>query len=327
MNYNHNYANYQPPNSNTGYAYPNASPGYSQAGQQNAYSTGQRPQQVAQQYGQQYPQQYSQNAYQNLYQPRAVPQHSPQGYSHPVVVIPSPPQRSPAQSHSPTTSTSPNFQQTFHHPAHQLQQSQHSWQNYRQPHRPTQYPSYPQFDSLSSSIPPAPQPRPLKTQAMVEIPVASPRYPQNPPPPHQQLQHAPQRASSLSSPHSADVQNGKKSMQSTSPPVDLQQLLLLLAEDYINDAHSMGSLVALYRRAEDMDMYNKRIATGLRCIEASLLNYRLLPRSEAFLILQYTNLLFQETENYVEVEKWLGKGVSKCRHDFIPPLTASGAYL
>ena len=93
-------------------------------------------------------------------------------------------------------------------------------------------------------------------------------------------------------------------------PMDYQQLLLLLAEDYINAAHGMGSLVALYRRSEDVQQYYKLIATGLSCLEASLTEFRLRPQVEAPLILQYCTLVFQETDNYDEMDRWLSKAVS-----------------
>jgi hypothetical protein len=91
--------------------------------------------------------------------------------------------------------------------------------------------------------------------------------------------------------------------------MDYQQLLLLLAEDYIEAAHGIGSLVAFYRRNEDLKQYYTLMATGLRCIEASLTQFRLAPQAEASLVLQYCNLMFQETENYDEVDKWLSKAV------------------
>lgn len=94
------------------------------------------------------------------------------------------------------------------------------------------------------------------------------------------------------------------------PPIDYQQLLLLLAEDFINAAHGMGSLVAFYRRHEDLRQYYMLTATALRCIELSLTQFRLAPQPEAQLVLQYCNLMFLETENCEEVDKWLSKAVS-----------------
>ena len=93
------------------------------------------------------------------------------------------------------------------------------------------------------------------------------------------------------------------------PPVDYHQLLLLLAEDYINAAHGMGSLVAFYRRSEDLKQYYTLVATGLSCMEAALTQYSLPPQPHARLVLQYCNMVFKETENHDEVDKWLSKTV------------------
>jgi hypothetical protein len=54
------------------------------------------------------------------------------------------------------------------------------------------------------------------------------------------------------------------------PAVEYDLLLLSLAEEYINAAHSIGPTVALYRRSEDLDQYYQLIATGMSCIEAVL---------------------------------------------------------
>ena len=53
------------------------------------------------------------------------------------------------------------------------------------------------------------------------------------------------------------------------PPLDYQMLLLSLAEDYFAAAHSAGSIRALLRRQSDILDYQKLIATGLSCLEAS----------------------------------------------------------
>lgn len=115
------------------------------------------------------------------------------------------------------------------------------------------------------------------------------------------------RASSL---HADTTRELTKLAPPQAPPVDYQQLLLLLAEDFINAAHGMGSLVAFYRRNEDLRQYYMLTATALRCIELSLTQFRLAPQPEAQLVLQYCNLVFLETENCEEVDKWLSKTVS-----------------
>lgn len=54
------------------------------------------------------------------------------------------------------------------------------------------------------------------------------------------------------------------------PPSDYQLLLFSLAEDYFAAAHSAGSIRALLRRQSGILEYQKLLATGLSCLEASL---------------------------------------------------------
>lgn len=54
------------------------------------------------------------------------------------------------------------------------------------------------------------------------------------------------------------------------PPIDYQVLLLSLADEYLNAAHSHGTMVALQRREMDVEEYYKLLATGLGCLEAVL---------------------------------------------------------
>ncbi|KAI9813789.1 MAG: hypothetical protein M1827_003579 [Pycnora praestabilis] len=56
----------------------------------------------------------------------------------------------------------------------------------------------------------------------------------------------------------------------STPPLDYQLLMLSLAEDYFDAAHSQGSMVALAKREMDMHRYYKLIATGLGCLESVL---------------------------------------------------------
>jgi hypothetical protein len=289
--------------------------------------------------------QYPQDAYMNAQyaQLSAVyPQPSPTTYSlQPMVVIP---QRSPEQTNSNSRSspihmstTPPNFHhpnpdhyQYYHHASSSLQQPpqrllQHQplWQNYNEHYQGLQAQTQTQAQGLHytqhaphpppSTLQSTPQQRPVpvtsRLEAMVEIPVQPPRYPQNPPQqPQQRSSHAAPMTSSSFLPHLSTPVT-KRSAPPTAPPVDYQQLLLLLAEDYINAAHGMGSLVAFYRRTEDLKQYYTLMATGLSCIEASLTQFRLAPQAEASLVLQYCNIVFHETENYDEVDKWLSKAV------------------
>jgi len=94
-------------------------------------------------------------------------------------------------------------------------------------------------------------------------------------------------------------------------PADLRVLLLSAADEYINAAHGMGSVATLSQRAADLQRYYKLMSTGLGCMETVLKNYNQLPRDEAKLRLRYASLLIEETENNVEIEEVLTKGVGE----------------
>lgn len=66
-------------------------------------------------------------------------------------------------------------------------------------------------------------------------------------------------------------QNGQQaSRKPGQPPIDYQVLLLSLADDYINAAHSHGTMVALTRGEMDVEEYYRLLSTGLGCLEAVL---------------------------------------------------------
>lgn len=104
-----------------------------------------------------------------------------------------------------------------------------------------------------AQTPPAPSPKPVQ----VLIPAPTPEVQQKiqRPPPKKQAQR----------------QTGQKPTQkSAGAPIDYQVLLLAMADEYLNAAHSHGTLVALLRREMEMDEYYKLVATGLGCLEAVL---------------------------------------------------------
>ncbi|KAE9978952.1 hypothetical protein EG328_001160 [Venturia inaequalis] len=275
------------------------------------------PPQAALNYGQaQYP---PSPVYNNAYRPPPAPspqhqQHQQQHvYSHPVVVIP---QQQPRMPH-PNASPNYNHPQSHNYQPRQHHQQQPQWQNYQQQApRPVQYQAPPQYPSHSSA---AATPRSVKTHAMVEIPIQ--RTPQQHVPkmvqkPQSRPSSNPQQRTP-SIPHSKPqpqqrTQSTPKPTKSAEPPPDYHQLLLALADEYISAAHGMASRVAFHKRDDDFDEYHRLIATGLGCMESALVNFRLLPRDEALLTLQYANLLFNETENYDVAEEKLSKAIALC---------------
>lgn len=101
------------------------------------------------------------------------------------------------------------------------------------------------------------------------------------------------------------------------PPVDYQLLLLSLAEEYFAAAYGYGSMADITRRETEMQSYYKMLATGLGCLEAVLKHFKLQPETEAIVRLRYATILFEETENTMEAEEALSKGIVLCdRHRF-----------
>ncbi|KKZ63252.1 hypothetical protein EMCG_02457 [[Emmonsia] crescens] len=92
------------------------------------------------------------------------------------------------------------------------------------------------------------------------------------------------------------------------PAIDYHVLLLSLADEYIDAAHSQGTALAVAREETETDEYYKLIATGLACLEAVLKNWKLQPRTEALVRLRYARILYEETENDSEAEGALSKG-------------------
>lgn len=101
------------------------------------------------------------------------------------------------------------------------------------------------------------------------------------------------------------------------PPLDYQILLLSMAEEYFAAAYSRGSLADIVRRETELQEYHKLIATGLGCLEAVLKHFKLEPEREAIVRLRYATVIYEETENTMEAEEALSKGISICdRHRF-----------
>ncbi|GCB27990.1 MAU2 chromatid cohesion factor homolog [Aspergillus awamori] len=161
-----------------------------------------------------------------------------------------------------------------------------------------------------AQTPPAPSPKPVQ----VLIPAPTPEV-------QQKVQRPPIKKQ-------AQRQTGQKPTQkSAGTPIDYQVLLLAMADEYLNAAHSHGTLVALLRREMEMDEYYKLVATGLGCLEAVLKNWRLQPRVEALVRLRYARILFEETDNDLEAETALSKGIDLCERNRMLDLKYSMQHL
>ncbi|KAL2871286.1 uncharacterized protein BJX67DRAFT_369561 [Aspergillus lucknowensis] len=158
--------------------------------------------------------------------------------------------------------------------------------------------------------PPVPSPKPVQ----VLIPAPSPDVQQKiqRPPPKKQTQKQPTQ---------------QPEPKPAKPAIDYQVLLLAMADDYINAAHVHGTTVALLRREMELEEYYRLVATGLGCLEAVLKNWRLQPRVEALVRLRYARILFEETDNDLEAETALSKGIDLCERNRMLDLKYSMQHL
>lgn len=88
-----------------------------------------------------------------------------------------------------------------------------------------------------------------------------------------------------------------------------------LAEEYFDAAHSLAPSVSVAMTATNVETYEKLISTGLSCLDTALKNVRLPPRVEANIRLRYAGVLYEETENFMEAEIALGKGIALCERN------------
>jgi len=95
--------------------------------------------------------------------------------------------------------------------------------------------------------------------------------------------------------------------------IDPAMLLMSLAEDYFEAAHALASSVSLSMAPAHLDEYHKLIAMGLGALDTTLKNIpKLEPRVEANIRLRYAGVLYEETENSMEAETALSKGIALC---------------
>ncbi|CZS93681.1 related to CYC8-general repressor of transcription [Rhynchosporium agropyri] len=99
------------------------------------------------------------------------------------------------------------------------------------------------------------------------------------------------------------------------PSHNMAMLLVSLAEEYFESAHSLAPSVLSSMTDGDVHAYEKLVATGLGCLETALKNLKLPPRLEANIRLRYAGVLFEETENHMEGETALSQGIALCERN------------
>ena len=99
--------------------------------------------------------------------------------------------------------------------------------------------------------------------------------------------------------------------------VEYQLLLVSMAEEYFTAAHSRGSMANILSLDDDCEEYYKLLSLGLSCLEGLLRRYKLSPEMEVKVRLRYATVLHEETDNTMEAEEALSKGILICeRHRY-----------
>lgn len=89
-------------------------------------------------------------------------------------------------------------------------------------------------------------------------------------------------------------------------------MMVALAEEFISKARAAAPSIAASLQPDEVEEYQKMIGTALGCFEAALQSQRLSPRQEARVRLRYAAILQEETENIMEAETTLSKGITLC---------------
>ncbi|KAI6914454.1 hypothetical protein D0867_05224 [Hortaea werneckii] len=163
---------------------------------------------------------------------------------------------------------------------------------------------------LPSSMDEMPQPREAKRRRSNEgkaVPVCVSPAPPNPSG-MQQVNRPPPASSPLTELTSSQL-------PPTPPPAtDYHAILLALSDEYVSAAYSMsGSLASTNELTKQLEEYHNMMSLGMSCLESALKNYRQPDaRREARIRLRLASLLYEETENSMECEEVLSKGIQLC---------------
>ncbi|KAI7327247.1 hypothetical protein KC315_g7241 [Hortaea werneckii] len=280
---------------------------------------------------------------QRYYHPQGMQPPPGQGYFQPSTALPvatdpaqattpsqtaiSQQQGQPLRQHRGSASQHPTFQQQSHGPlpaerrfSGQIQPATPAAQRSETPWRPTQTPQSSQHRTAShvqiplnrqpSLVDEMPQPREAKRRRSNEgkaVPVCV-----SPAPPNssgaQHVNRAPPASSPLTELNSSQL-------PPTPPPAtDYHAILLALSDEYVSAAYSMsGALANTNEVTEQLEQYHNMMSLGMSCLESALKNYRQPDaRREARIRLRLASLLYEETENSMECEEVLSKGIQLC---------------
>ncbi|KAI0969803.1 hypothetical protein F4678DRAFT_463131 [Xylaria arbuscula] len=93
---------------------------------------------------------------------------------------------------------------------------------------------------------------------------------------------------------------------------DTTSLLICMAEEFFTKARKGVRDVAVTLDDRSVHDYQKLMATGLACLEVAIASNKLAPRLEALARLRYASVLCAETNNVMEAETALTKGITLC---------------
>ncbi|EGX92384.1 cytokinesis protein Cyk3 [Cordyceps militaris CM01] len=202
------------------------------------------------------------------------------------------------------------------HPAHAQTQMQHQHQQQQyhqpQPQQPvTQDSGLDEVQIEQQLQKPIPQ---LKEEPKPEPPKPKPRKETKVEPPKPWLKSSPKPPppKSPSVARSPSITKRSPAPQHKLRPVNTGPIMAAVAEECIGKARSQAHDVAMCLDPDDVTEYHRLISTGLSCFEGMLQTTRLTPREEARIRLRYATVLHEETENIMEAETALTKGIALC---------------
>jgi Cohesin loading factor len=145
-----------------------------------------------------------------------------------------------------------------------------------------------------------------------------------PPPEASRLTSSPQPTGSKSpalstkSGRSPGISKKSSAISPKTKSFDNVGLLVSIAEECLRTAHGAARDIAKSPDESSVLEYQKLISTGLACLETALQSNKLSPRQEAKLRFRYASLLCDETENLMDAETTLTKGITLCdKHRYL----------
>ncbi|KAI0884493.1 cohesin loading factor-domain-containing protein [Annulohypoxylon maeteangense] len=227
------------------------------------------------------------------------------------------PMPSPSYQQPPSQIPTPVTPQAISQPPPQYQYQHHQYQQQQQ--QPQHHPQQQHQRSMHQNIVSSP------------VPVQSPQLPPQFTPtlnnrhanPSARMDHTNRiSASPRLGTHSVARSPSVSSARSPAPTpglvphhADTNSLLICLAEEFFTKARKESIPMVDNVDAQCLHEYQKLVATGLGCLEVVLDSPKLAPRLEAQVRFRYASILCEETNNVMEAETALTKGITLCERN------------